>query len=162
MVGTLWRSSAPINQPWFLYFIVKDELRLLVIIGQEDIHMILGIGTDLVEIERIKGSIERNTSLVNKIFTRTEIRYCKSKKHPHQHYAARFAAKEALFKAIGTGWDVQINWLNVSIENEVGGKPTMRLYGKAKALADNLGIRQIHLSLTHTGNIAGAHVVLES
>ena len=122
----------------------------------------MGIGTDLVEIDRIKTIIERYNSFVSKIYTHKEIEYCSKKKNQFQHYAARFAAKEALFKAMGTGWDVQINWLNISVENDLGGKPMIQLYGKAKELSQKLCVRQIHLSLTHTRNFAAAFVVLES
>jgi len=122
--------------------------------------MIYGIGFDLIEVARIKKSIS-NDSFVNKIFTGQEAEYCLSKASPAQSFAARFAAKEAFLKALGTGWRRGIGFNEIETMNDELGKPSLILHGKAKEVAAELGITNLFLSLTHLKEIAGANVVLE-
>ncbi len=121
--------------------------------------MILGIGVDMVDIQRIKTSLERyGGTFASKLFTDCEIAYCRAKAYPAQHYAARFAAKEAFSKAIATGWAGTFHWKDVEVVNDAQGKPSIRLYGAA---AEHYGMRSISLSLTHTETIAAAFVIIE-
>ena len=125
--------------------------------------MIVGIGVDIVEIEKLRlAMMRRGERLRNRAFTPAEVRYCEERAHQYQHYAARFAAKEAVFKAIGSGWRNGVGWHDVEVLNELSGKPILRLNGKTLELANALGARNYWLSLTHTDNYAVAQVVLES
>lgn len=123
--------------------------------------MILGIGTDLVAVARIARVLERNPRFVEKVFSGREQEYCNKKANPAQSYAARFAAKEAVMKALGTGWDKGISFVQIEVIPQISGKPEIELSGAAKAYAESLGIRQIHLSLSHESEYAAANVVLE-
>jgi holo-[acyl-carrier protein] synthase len=125
--------------------------------------MILGIGTDLAEVERIRDSIARfGDRFLNRIYTTGERAYAASKANPVERLAARFAAKEAGMKAIGTGWSQGVRWHDFEVVNEKSGRPTLALDGVAKRKADALGVKRISLSLTHTSAIALAVVILES
>lgn len=96
--------------------------------------MIFGIGIDIIEIDRIKKSIEKFDKLfLNKIFTQIELDYCKSKKNKYQHYAARFAAKEAIAKALATGWSKGFRWKDIEIYNEKSGMPNVKLSGNLES-----------------------------
>lgn len=121
--------------------------------------MITGIGIDIVEIDRVARIVEKWTEkFLEKIFTDGEIEYCRSKTNAAQHFAARFAAKEAFAKAIATGWSETFHWKEVEVNNEFSGKPTLVLHGKTKErFADVV----IHLSLSHTHATAAAFVILE-
>jgi len=113
--------------------------------------MILGIGTDIIEISRIKQSIEKyGESFLKKIYTSTEIDYCKNKANKYQHYAARFAAKEAIYKALTSGWQKAVSWQDLDIINEANGMPQVRMFGKLKEfLADD---KSLKLSISHAEN----------
>ncbi|HWB85443.1 MAG TPA: holo-[acyl-carrier-protein] synthase [Bryobacteraceae bacterium] len=124
--------------------------------------MILGTGIDLAEVARIRASIERfGDKFTGRIYTPIEIEYVESRANRYQRYAARFAAKEAGMKAIGTGWKRGVTWQDFEVANLPSGKPTLRLYGVAAAIADKLGVHSVSLSLTHTADIGMAHVILE-
>ena len=124
--------------------------------------MIVGTGVDLAEVPRIRASIERfGARFVDRIFTPAEIAYVERKANRYERYAARFAAKEAGMKAIGTGWKRGVTWQDFEVANLPSGKPTLRLHGVAAAIAANLGVRNISLSLTHTAELGMAHVILE-
>jgi holo-[acyl-carrier protein] synthase len=123
--------------------------------------MIVGIGMDVVEIRRIRDLAQRHATFLTRTFAPGELHHCQEKVNPFPHLAARFAAKEAVFKAFGTGWSVGLKWTDVAVENNAAGKPAIRLSGAARRLAEQLGAHKIHLSLTHTGSYAGAQVVLE-
>ncbi|MDD2331567.1 MAG: holo-ACP synthase [Candidatus Cloacimonetes bacterium] len=123
--------------------------------------MIFGIGTDLVCIERIKGVIEKNPRFPERVFTPSEIDYCSAKANPYQSYAARFAAKEAFMKALGTGWNGVISWMDIEIFNTGGGKPEIRTRNATAELLEQSGISKIHVSLSHDRDYACAYVVLE-
>lgn len=123
--------------------------------------MIYGIGTDVIEIERVKNQLEKVPGLKEKVFTPDEIIYCESKKRYEQHYSARFAAKEAFFKALGTGWSEGLAYIEVEIFNLENGKPEINLYGKSKEIADKKGIKKIFVSISHIKEMANAMVILE-
>jgi holo-[acyl-carrier protein] synthase len=124
--------------------------------------MILGIGTDIIRIERIRRLLEEYPGFVEKVFTINEIDYCKSKGDPAQSYAVRFAAKEALMKALGTGWDGKVGWLDIEIIRIPDSKPQITVHKGTAELIASLGDAMIHLSLSHEREYATAMVVLES
>ena len=124
--------------------------------------MILGTGVDLAEVPRIRASVERyGNRFIERIYTATEIAYVERKANKFERYAARFAAKEAGMKAIGTGWDHGVRWRDLEVANLPSGQPTLRLYGVASEIAERMGVRRISLSITHTSELALAHVILE-
>jgi holo-[acyl-carrier protein] synthase len=124
--------------------------------------VIIGIGTDLAEVPRIRRSIENyGDRFLHRIYTERERAYSSRKANAAERFAARFAAKEAGMKAIGTGLRHGISWKDFEVVNEPSGRPTLVLSGIAKQIADRLGARRISLSLTHTAEMAFAVVVLE-
>jgi holo-[acyl-carrier protein] synthase len=124
--------------------------------------MIVGTGVDLAEVDRIRKSIERyGERFVERIFTPGEIAYVERKANKYERYAARFAAKEAAMKAIGTGWKGGVTWRDFEVTNLPSGKPTLALHGVAAEIAAKLGVKSIALSLTHTSQLGMAHVILE-
>ncbi len=124
--------------------------------------MIVGTGVDLAEVPRIRASIERfGARFVNRIFTPAEIAYVERKANRYERYAARFAAKEAGMKAIGTGWKRGVTWQDFEVANLPSGKPTLRLRGVAARVAEGLSVRHVSLSITHTAELGMAHVILE-
>ena len=125
--------------------------------------MIVGTGIDIAEVPRIAQSIERfGDRFLRRIFTDGEIRYCDSKANRAERYAARFAAKEAAMKALGTGWNHGVRWCDCEVVRLPGGRPTLQFHGKAAEFAAKLGTRNVALSLTHTKEQAMAQVILES
>ncbi len=124
--------------------------------------MILGIGSDVAEVERIGTLIaEYGDRFLNRIYTEGERAYALSKANSAERFAARFAAKEAGMKAISTGWKRGITWKDFEVTNEKSGKPALRLSGVALETAAALGVKRISISLTHTTAIAFAVVILE-
>ena len=124
--------------------------------------MIVGTGVDLAEVPRIRASIERfGARFIDRIYTPAEIAYVERKANRWERYAARFAAKEAGMKAIGTGWRHGVRWRDFEVANLPSGKPTLRLHGVAARVAEKLGVRNVSLSLTHTAEMGMAHVILE-
>ena len=124
--------------------------------------MILGTGVDLEEVNRMKNAIERHGErFLRRIFTASEAAHVKRKAHPFPSYTARFAAKEATMKALGTGWNCGIRWVDIEVENQPGGRPLLRLHGQAAKVAHKLGCCSVHLSLSHTRDTALAEVILE-
>ncbi len=124
--------------------------------------MIVGTGVDLAETPRIQEAIERfGARFLERIYTSAEIAYVERKANRYERYAARFAAKEAGMKAIGTGWRRGVRWKDFEVANLPSGKPTLRLYGVAARVAEGLGVKNITLSLTHTKELGMAHVILE-
>jgi holo-[acyl-carrier protein] synthase len=125
--------------------------------------MIVGTGIDIAEVPRIRQSIERfGQRFLERVFTAGEIRYCDSKANRVERYAARFAAKEAAMKALGTGWNHGVRWRDCEVLRQPGGRPTMAFHGKAGEFAQRLGAKNIALSLAHTAEQAIAQVILES
>src|SRR5215472_640303 len=124
--------------------------------------MILGTGVDLAEVHRIRASMERfGDKFRRRIFTPGEIAYVEKKANRFERYAARFAAKEAGMKAIGTGWKRGVTWHDFEVANLPSGKPTLKLHGVAAEIAQRLNVRQVSLSITHTADLGMAHVILE-
>ena len=125
--------------------------------------MIVGLGLDIAEIDRIEAAITRHgASFIERLFTADEVSYCERYKNRYERYAARFAVKEAAMKALGTGWRYGVRWRDIEVTREPGGKPGLRLDGVARAFADRLGVRQISVSITHSGNLALAQVIFEN
>ena len=124
--------------------------------------MILGHGVDLVEVARIARSVERfGDRFLERVFTQAERAYAGDGPRRHEHLAARFAAKEAVFKALGTGWGQGIGWADIEVARNASGKPTIVLHGRATDLAFRSGVKWWHLSLTHTRGLAMASVIAE-
>jgi holo-[acyl-carrier protein] synthase len=124
--------------------------------------MIVGTGVDLAEVPRIRASIARfGVKFVRRIYTPAEIAYVERKANRFERYAARFAAKEAGMKAIGTGWRHGVTWQDFEVANLPSGRPTLRLHGVAARFAEKLRVRNISLSITHTAELGMAHVILE-
>lgn len=125
--------------------------------------MIIGTGIDIAEVPRIRHSIERfGDRFLKRIYTAGEIRYCDSKANRVERYAARFAAKEAAMKALGTGWSRGVRWRDCEVSRLPGGRPTMIFHGKAGEIATSLGVNNAALSISHTEEQAIAQVILES
>lgn len=124
--------------------------------------MILGTGVDLAEVDRLQRAIERfGERFLRRVFTPAEIAYVERRGSRYQRYAARFAAKEAGMKAMGTGWRGGVRWQDFEVANLPSGKPTLKLHGVAAQFAERQGVRSIALSLTHTAELGMAFVVLE-
>ncbi len=123
---------------------------------------VIGLGLDLVEIERVREALERGSGkrFEQRVFTPHEIAYCRSKADPYPHFAARFAAKEAAMKALGTGWTGQVFWQGLEVWNDERGKPWLRLLGATAEFARELGVTRAHLSLTHDRGRAAAVALL--
>ncbi|HEY6390969.1 MAG TPA: holo-ACP synthase [Bryobacteraceae bacterium] len=125
--------------------------------------MIVGIGIDLAEVDRIRAAIERyGRRFIERIYTEKEIAYVERKANKYERYAGRFAAKEAGMKAVGTGWKRGVRWRDFEVTNLPSGRPTLQLYGEAAKFAEQLGVRNIALSITHTKAEGMAIVILES
>jgi len=125
--------------------------------------MIIGSGIDLVEIPRIQLSMDRyGTRFLNRIYTQAEQAYCLRKRKAAESFAARFAAKEAGAKALGTGISNGVSWLEIEVVREPSGKPTLRFHGRALQIAAYLGVGRANLSITHGADLAVASVVLEN
>lgn len=124
--------------------------------------MIVGTGIDICEVDRIRKAVERwGDRFVRRIYTPVEIAYVSRKANKYERMAARFAAKEAGMKAIGTGWRGGVRWQDFEVVNQRSGKPTLVFHGKAKQYADALGVENIALSLTHTAQQGMAFLILE-
>jgi holo-[acyl-carrier protein] synthase len=124
--------------------------------------MIIGTGIDIIEVERIALRVGRDSGFRDLVFSKNEIMYCESKAFPFQHFAARFAAKEAFLKAVGTGWDTGLSFHEIEIINDPKGKPIIRISGETEKQLLPLGIRTIHVSMSHLKSTATAVVILES
>ena len=123
---------------------------------------ILGIGTDIIECLRIAQMIERHGELfIRRVYTEHEISYCSTKKAATQHYAGRWAAKEAVLKALGTGWRRGIRWRDVEVRNRSGGAPIIALQGGAREVFEQSGIQQMHISISHCRSHATAYAIAE-
>jgi len=124
--------------------------------------MIYGIGLDMVKVSRIEEALKRwGERFQNKVFSPGEIRYCLEKKNPAPHFAARFAAKEALVKALGIGIRRGVHWKDVEVQRGPLGRPVLKIHGRAVEICRKEGIDGFFLSLTHDGDYSGAMVVLQ-
>ena len=121
---------------------------------------VIGIGTDITECLRIARMIERHGELfINRVYTPEEIRYCQSRKQATQHFTGRWAAKEAVLKALGTGWARGITWRDVEVRNEPGGKPLVAIRGGAREVAEQLGITEVLITISHCRTHATAYAL---
>lgn len=127
--------------------------------------MIVSVGVDLIEIERIQKALQDpqiGTRFRNRVFTEKEIRYCETKQRGrYESYAGRFAAKEAVMKALGRGWGSKVTWSEIEVARAQSGKPDIVLHGKTALFAERLGIRRWALSITHTREHGLAYVVAQ-
>ena len=126
------------------------------------IIVIKGVGTDIIEVERMQKRLNEDPGFIKSIFTEHEIDYCESQKFKAQNFAARFAAKEAFFKALGTGWRNGMTFREIEVKNDELGKPFIVLNGKAKEYFDKQALNHIHVSLSHTQQYALAMVLIEN
>ena len=125
--------------------------------------MIVGLGLDIAEIDRIEAAVTRyGAPFLERIYTTREVAYCESHKNKFERYAARFAAKEAAMKALGTGWRRGVRWRDIEVARDPSGKPTLHLEGAARQIADHLGVKNISLTISHSGNLALAEVIFEN
>ena len=125
--------------------------------------MIVGTGIDIAEVPRIAEAISRfGDRFLHRVFTDGEIKYCDAKANRVERYAARFAAKEAGMKALGTGWNHGVRFRDIEVRRQPGGRPTIVFHGKAAEFAAKLGAVNVALSLSHTAEQAIAQVILES
>jgi holo-[acyl-carrier protein] synthase len=125
--------------------------------------MIVGTGIDIAEVPRVGEAIKRfGERFLQRVFTEGERRYCDSKANRIERYAARFAAKEAGMKALGTGWNRGVRWRDIEVQRQPGGRPTIKFHGAAAEFAARLAVSNISLSLSHTPEQAIASVILES
>jgi holo-[acyl-carrier protein] synthase len=122
--------------------------------------MIIGIGTDIIEIDRIARSVSQGELFKKRVFSDKEIAYCEKNKNADQHYAARYAAKEAFFKALGTGWRGDLKFNEVEVDNDELGKPFLVLYGEAERLIKEKNA-EILISLSHVKQMAIAMVIIQ-
>lgn len=121
--------------------------------------MVIGIGIDIIEIDRIKKSVDTfGDSFLNKIYTKNELDYCLAKHNKYQHLAARFAAKEAIYKALTTGWEKDATWKSMEITNESNGLPVVKFFGNLKKfISDD---KDIKISLSHSDNYVTAVAII--
>ena len=125
--------------------------------------MIVGLGLDIAEIDRMAAAIDRHGApIIERLYTPREVAYCESHKNRYERYAGRFAAKEAAMKALGTGWSRGVRWRDIEVTRETSGKPTLNLAGVALEIAGRMGVKNISLTITHSGNLALAQVIFES
>jgi len=123
--------------------------------------MIFGIGTDLIEVDRVAEKMEKKAGFKELVFSAAEIMYCESRTFKYEHYAARFAAKEAFLKALGTGWQKGTAFSEIEIYNDDEGKPEFRFHGITAKTVSDLKLAKIFVSLSHLKTIACAMVVIE-
>jgi len=122
---------------------------------------VLGVGIDMIEVERVQSSIAKEQGFRELVFSAKEIAYCESKTNKYQHYAARFAAKEAFFKALGTGWLKDTAFNEIEISNDEYGKPYLEPIGESAVVINRNGTLKISVSLTHLKTMASAVVIIE-
>ena len=126
----------------------------------EDRQTITGLGVDIVEIARMRDALTRRPRMKERLFSEAEREYCEGRNKPEIHYAMRFAAKEAVLKALGCGlFDIPLT--DIEVLREAGGRPFVNLHGQAASTAKQLGVSRIHITITHTGQTAAAQAVAE-
>jgi len=130
---------------------------------REGMTVIVGTGVDLAETARLAEALERHGERFSRrIYTPQEIAYCERFKNKAERYAARFAAKEAAFKALGTGWREGVRWLDIEVTHQPSGKPELVLTGRAKEIAESMGVARAEVSISHANHYAVAQVIFES
>jgi holo-[acyl-carrier protein] synthase len=120
----------------------------------------MGIGIDIAEVERIEKIAEEHEQFLTRVYTEREINYCKKKRNKYQHFAARFAAKESVFKALGVGWSQGTKWTDIEVVNDPNGRPRIATYGVVKKLMEQKKVKEILISLSHTSQYAIASAQL--
>jgi holo-[acyl-carrier protein] synthase len=130
--------------------------------GWTEDQLIVGLGLDIAEIDRIEAAIMRHGAILERLYTPSEMAYCERYQNKFERYAGRFAAKEATMKALGTGWPGGVDWRDIEVIREPSGKPSLNLKGAAKRIADGLGVKNVTVTITHSGNLALAEVILEN
>lgn len=123
--------------------------------------MVLGLGVDLADVPRMRRAMERQEGLCERLFCDREISYCRGKRYPYTHFAARFAAKEAFLKALGTGLRGKMNWLEMEVRSDELGRPSLQVQGECLTALRAIGGKTVHLSLTHQAGAAVAVVLIE-
>ena len=124
--------------------------------------MIIGLGVDIAEVERMRAAIERRgEAFLKRVYTAKERAYCERFRNKYERFAGRFAAKEAAMKALGTGWRRGVRWVDLEVIREFGGRPTLLLHGEAKQISQRMGVAYVALSITHTSSQAFAQVIFE-
>jgi holo-[acyl-carrier protein] synthase len=125
--------------------------------------MIVGLGVDIAEVDRVRDAIKRQGErFLKRLYTEREQAYCEKFKNKYERYAGRFAVKEATMKALGTGWSRGVRWVDIEVVREPSGKPTLELRGEARKIADKMGVKHIAVTITHTAAQALAQVIFES
>jgi holo-[acyl-carrier protein] synthase len=124
--------------------------------------VVIGIGIDIVEVRRISRALQGGDEMANRVFTENELKYCRARKNQFQHFAGRFAAKEAALKALGTGWQEGIRWKDVEVVSDELGKPLLNFQRRAKEFLDASGAKLAHVTITHAKEYAVAAVILET
>jgi holo-[acyl-carrier protein] synthase len=125
--------------------------------------MIVGVGVDVVDIHRIQDMLKRQGErFLERVYTPDERSFCRDRRDPAPHLAARFAAKEAVFKALGTGWAKGVTWVDIEVCRQGHEAPFLVLHGEAKRVSESLGVRRMHLSLSHSQTAAVAVAILEA
>ena len=123
---------------------------------------IVSVGTDLVQIERLGEALERRGErFLRRVFTDGERAYCEARNRPQTHYAGRFAVKEAVMKALGTGWSGGVRWVDIEVERPENQAPAVVLHGETARIAEEKGIRRVWISITHDGGLAMAVAIAE-
>jgi holo-[acyl-carrier protein] synthase len=131
--------------------------------AQHEAAVIVGLGVDIAEIDRVAAAIVRHgRPFLDRVFTPAEIAYCERYRNRFERYAGRFAAKEAAMKALGTGWTSGVRWRDIEVTRQPSGRPALVLHGATREHAERLGVRQISISITHSGNTAFAEVIFEN
>lgn len=124
--------------------------------------MIVGMGVDIAEVQRIREAIERHgEGFLKRVYTNREREYCERFKNKYERYAGRFAAKEAAMKALGTGWRRGVRWVDLEVVRQSSGRPTLAIAGEAAKIAESIGVKSVALSITHTEHQALAQVIFE-
>jgi len=124
--------------------------------------VIVGLGVDIAEVDRVKAVIEgQGERFLKRVYTDAERAYCEQFRNKYERYAGRFAVKEAAMKALGTGWSRGVRWADIEVARERGGRPTLALAGEAKKIAERMGVKHIAISITHTATQAFAQVIFE-
>jgi holo-[acyl-carrier protein] synthase len=125
--------------------------------------LIVGMGVDIAEVQRIRAAIEkRGEAFLRRVYTANEVAYCERFKNKFERFAGRFAAKEAAMKALGTGWQHGVRWVDLEVVREKSGRPTLTIAGEAGKIAARLGVKNIAISITHTADQALAQVIFEN
>jgi holo-[acyl-carrier protein] synthase len=120
------------------------------------------MGLDIVEVRRISRALQGGDEMANRVFTENELEYCRARKNQFQHFAGRFAAKEAALKALGTGWQEGIRWKDVEVVPGELGKPLLNFHGRAKEIFEASGAKDAHVTITHASEYAVAAVVIDA